>query len=270
MTIPLDIPIASLESPSFTSVSGPNLEEGSYVSRHTLNPRDQAILTSLSNFRFMTTKQIESLHFNSLSSARISRKVLERLTANHLIRRLNRRIGGLHAGSSSYIYALTPKGANLISAKPNYSFEPSTLFLDHTLLIMDTYIQVAELFDLKILDFETEPNCWRVIKPGLMLKPDLWLKLGSNKEELHWFVELDRSTEHKTAIKTKLELYYQYFLTGQEQDKADLFPRVLWLVPNNARKSWLEALIRPYEAQIPGLFVASTFANSMLALRSGR
>ncbi len=51
----------------------------------------------------------------AVSAARIARRVLARLTELGVLARLERRIGGLRAGSSGYVYYLGPAGQRLVA-----------------------------------------------------------------------------------------------------------------------------------------------------------
>src|SRR5438874_12589319 len=86
-----------------------------------LSERDLQVLRSIRQHRFLTARQIEILHFadhaTPLAAARVSRRVLARLTNEGLLVRLARRVGGIRAGSASYVYALGPAGSRLIDER---------------------------------------------------------------------------------------------------------------------------------------------------------
>ena len=73
-----------------------------------LSARDRAIIGQVAKLRLMSARQIESLHFTDadheshLAAARACRRVLERMVQHRLLTRLDRRVGGLRAGSASY------------------------------------------------------------------------------------------------------------------------------------------------------------------------
>ena len=78
-----------------------------------LSDRDKAILADLERTRVLTGAQLQRLHFDPInhnSRARDRRRVLQRLTELDLVATLNRRIGGIRAGSAGHIYTLTPAG----------------------------------------------------------------------------------------------------------------------------------------------------------------
>ena len=54
------------------------------------------------------------------------------------------------------------------------------------------------------------------------------------------FIEVDCGTEHAPALLRKADLYQRHFQSGREQAEHDVFPLVLWLVPDAARAAQLE------------------------------
>jgi hypothetical protein len=84
-------------------------EQGLASLRRELSARDLAIIGYVGQLRLMSAGQIEALsfpgeaHASGLSARRIARRVLERLTRDRLLVRLERRIGGVSAGSAGYI-----------------------------------------------------------------------------------------------------------------------------------------------------------------------
>jgi len=86
--------------------------------RTMLSERDLAIVASVDQYRYLSGGQINRLHFHSHASeftaARTARSVLNRLVAGRLLRRTERRIGGIRGGSSSYVYGIGPVGHRLM------------------------------------------------------------------------------------------------------------------------------------------------------------
>src|SRR5919197_6204346 len=113
-----------------------------------LSERDLEVIRSIAEHRFLTTRQIEALHFadhaTELAGARVCRRVLARLTDERLLARLQRRVGGVRAGSASFVYALGPAGGRLIDGQRRRVIEPSTTFLTHTLAVAQTHVELAQ------------------------------------------------------------------------------------------------------------------------------
>jgi hypothetical protein len=93
---------------------------------------------------------------------------------------------------------------------------------------------------------QAEPACWRPYTGWYgdrrILKPDLSLTLGLGKWRLHWFVEIDRATEHRPALARKLAAYETAWRGGGEQYRRGVFPGVCWVVPDKARAAVVEEM----------------------------
>lgn len=239
--------------------------------RQSLSGRDVAVLEMVKTLRLVGARQVERVHFGDgslspLSQARTARRVLERLTNLQLLKRLDRRIGGVRAGSASYIYALGRLGERLLGTDDSRrrSFEPSAYFANHTLAIAEIFVEVVEAQrrgSLELIDIGTEPLNWRsftsnVGAPGT-LKPDLYLSLGVDEYEHLWFVEVDLATEHRPALRRKAEVYLAYLDSGQEQQHSGVFPRVVWSAPNEPAAERIRSALHGLPGP-PELFVVTT------------
>lgn len=220
-----------------------------------LSNRDKAILYLIQQLRYLTTSQIQRLYFRNSSShsaaLRAADRALVKLRDYHLIVSLKRRIGGVRAGSGSYVWNLSPSGVRLLGlmnnkenvTKRQRSFEPSPRFLEHTLAVAEIFVQLNLIQDqhkdLKIQKIAPEPDCWRtyvgINSTATYLKPDLYLVTISGEYEDHWFIEIDLDTESPSRVIRKCRQYYRYYLSGNEQHMAGVFPLVIWIVPSEAR-----------------------------------
>ena len=222
--------------------------------RRELTERDKEILNALQACRYLTGKQIIRLFFSEGAEPQIadysaSYRCLKRLKSHSLIRALNRRIGGVRAGSGSYVWSLTPPGFRLLnlgkSAHRQYR-EPSFAFLEHTLLISEAWLQLREICarnSMTLADVHFEPDCWRWYRGRLgktaVLKPDMYAVTQMGDYEDHWFIEIDRDTETVALVIDKCERYIHYLRTGAEQKQSGVFPYVVWIVPDAKRKDSL-------------------------------
>lgn len=68
------------------------------------------------------------------------------------------------------------------------------------------------------------------------LKPDAFARLTVGDFEDSYFFEADNATEHLGRIVAKCKQYIAYFNTGIEQREKEIFPLVVWLVPDEKRK----------------------------------
>jgi hypothetical protein len=218
-----------------------------------MSDRDQQIVLTVYQLRLVSARQLERLYFPGAEShpslARSARRVLARLSSERLLGRLERRIGGVRAGSAGHIYSLGPAGKRLVAywagdgMGPVRSFyEPGTAFVRHTLAVSEIYVQLCEaerLSRCEVLAFQSEPACWRqyVAIGGLaaILKPDAFVRLGAGDFEERAFLEVDCGTEGRGALVRKCTRYFDYFRSGREQAQSGAFPRVVWITTARTR-----------------------------------
>jgi hypothetical protein len=250
-----------------------------------LSKRDLAILESLRVHRVLTTVLIRRLHFpisgepgtgdgkghaTEMAAAVAAIRVLTRLESRRLIARLQRRIGGVRAGSSGIVWQLGATGERLLrawhgeTARRRYS-EPSPAFIAHTLAVADLAIRLYELARQRVIELlrlEAEPECWRTYLSAhgarAWLKPDLFAVTAGGDYEHHIFIEADNATEHGPVIVRKALAYQQYARSGIHQQEHGLFPEVVWVVPDAKRKTSIEAVLAS-EPRLRDLVAAHVF-----------
>jgi len=231
-----------------------------------LSDRDRQVIHAVASHRFLTGRQLQRLNFydhgSTETGARVCRRVLARLTAEGVLRRLNRRVGGIRAGSASYVYALAPVGRRLAGqTMPRQVREPSETFLDHTLAIGDTHVALLEASRLgafELVAVEVEPACWRRFTgaggESQTLRPDLFVISARDETEYCWFIEIDCGTEYKPTLVRKCRAHENYWRSGLEQQRIGTFPLVLWVTPDERRARELERAIRSARALKQELF----------------
>lgn len=250
-----------------------------------LSERDRAILLVAVELRLVSTRQIERRlftvprdHVTALSAARSCRRTLERLVRDRMLVRSERRIGGVRAGSAAFVYAIGPVGERVLgTVVPRRRFrEPSPMFLAHTLAASELYVQLHEAADgdrFKLISLEAEPRCWRSstgLGGRLLLKPDLFVVLATGEYEYRWFVEVDLGTEHTPALLRKCQAYETYYQSGVEQAEHGVFPRVLWVTPDEERAEHIRRVIERDSHLTPALFVATSEKQAVYTLAGGR
>jgi hypothetical protein len=114
--------------------------------------------------------------------------------------------------------------------------------------------------DLELIQLQTEPMCWRGFLGGLLaarmvLKPDLFVRVGAGAFEDRYFVEVDLATEHPSTLLSKAKRYVAYYRSGEEQRRHDVFPRVVWLVPDRARAEQIQDVLGQLPDAARRLFV---------------
>ena len=251
-----------------------------------LSARDRAVIETLDLLRVCCTRQIERLHFirgTDLANARMCRKTLKRLVSLGVISRLERRVGGVRAGSSGFVYALDTAGQRLASAsgpaggrRLRRPWTPGQAFLRHQLDVSKLYVRLQETErtgKLELLEFWAEPLCWRrftgIGGVRTVLKPDAFVRVGAGEFEHLAFIEVDRATESASTIARKLAVYRRYFQTGREQDRFGTFPRVVFLVPSEERKAVIVDVFAGQPAGNWELFRVALFDDAVTALTEG-
>lgn len=247
--------------------------------REEMSERDLGVLRTVHDFRIVSGDQLRRIYFpGGDADARASRRALERLTRLQAVHRLERRIGGIRAGSAGFLYVIAPIGERLVSSvRPRRRLaEPSAAFVAHTVAVAELFVAVTErirtIDDADILDVQTEPSCWREfggIDGWHHLRPDLYLSIGIDELEHRWFVEIDRETEHLPAVLRKSTTYDRYYRTGLEQERHGNFPRVLWATITEQR---VDAIARALAASTltTALFRIATADEAIDVLSGGR
>ena len=240
-----------------------------------LTNREIEILTLLTVAKWMTTDQIRRQFFskipNELSAKRAASRTLKKLEEAKLIAKLPRRIGGYvkenYGGSAPSVWRLTERGYKLLRLK-HTGWSPSRkhriagkpLFLEHDLGISETATQFRELEkaqEITQLEISWEPTCWRSFMNAgepVTLKPDLYVRFVNGGYEESYFLEIDRATEPMQRIFEKCQSYVSYFNTGIEEKTTGLTPYIVWLVPDEKRRTEMEKLFREKMPEASVLF----------------
>jgi hypothetical protein len=220
-----------------------------------LAPRERAIIDTLDRLRVATTEQLRRIDFADLtprSAARQAPKVLMALAERQIVTKLERQVGGIRAGSRAAVWSLDLAGQRLASAcgpaggRSRRPWTPSLAFLSHRLAVSSAYTSLVERCRsgaANLLDFDTEPLSWRRFASPYggtqFLKPDAFARVGIGDFERGAFIEIDRATESRSALTGKLRTYRLYWEMGREQGRRGYFPRVVFAVPDNDRKTVL-------------------------------
>lgn len=244
-----------------------------------LSERDWLILRSIDEYRYLLTRQLARLHFGLAAETktipRTANLALGRLRDLGLVRDLDRRIGGVRAGSSGKVWQLTETAKRLIAWKDNQpngprvrATEPGMTFLEHALAVAEVVLDLKDAAvrrDVTISRIELEPAAWRpyLDRSGatVRLKPDVAIVTRTNGYEDAWFLEVDRETEPPNRIVRKCLQYQNYRHTGHEQALSGIFPAVVWVVPSMRRRDQLRTRLRDEPRVDNRLFTVITPAS---------
>jgi len=215
-----------------------------------LPDRHTTVLRHLSRARVLTGQHLDRLLEPDPGTAartaeRARQRAMARLTDLGLVDTLDRRIGGVRAGSAGHVHVLTTAGHTLVALlhgrKPprrvRHSRRPGPMFLAHALDIAEIYVQLVEYSrsggGFTVAVFVTEPDSWWQ-QHGVRLRPDAYAVLGTAGYRDCWWLEVDRATESVPRLRDKLRVYLDHFTTGGlGPDGAP--PRVLITVPDSRR-----------------------------------
>lgn len=243
--------------------------------RSDVTGRDLDLLRFVFEVGVADARQLERVAFppgtgTALSAARRARRSLARLTDERLLVRLDRRVGGVRAGSSGYLYQLATAGRQALGVPGRVRFEPGSRFVDHALAAAEVHVQLIEaqragqIAELSV-GHEGEALRRFVTASGIeRLRPDLLVEVTTpDGWELRWFVEIDRGTEHLSTVLRKCQVYERYWRSGREADHHDVFPRVLWSVPDARRAKAIKAAIGDSRLLTSDLYRVATAAETL-------
>jgi Replication-relaxation len=245
--------------------------------------RERAAISVLLEMRFLSTRQVERWVFDGstpLARARASRRSIAKLVELGIIRHLERRIGGVRAGSAGHINVLTPLGLRLAAFYGWITFEqarrtrePGGQFVRHYLAVAEAHLRVVEAQardELEVLERQAEPAAWREFTgpsgARAMLKPDAFFALGFGSEGAHWFLEVDRATVGGATLDRKLSTYVDYWNSAREVLGGGVSLKVLWLAPDTHRLDQLQQAFRRTPAETRDLFRGALFDDLMPVL----
>ena len=244
---------------------------------------DHRLLSLLRTHRYATTRQLSDISrlATAYASARSALRQTTRRLNRHrhlgLVDHLERRIGGVRAGSTGYIWHLREPGHRLAAPERttrHRTTAPSHASLAHTLVITEARLVIERAAHdtgghLSLL--RTEPDCWRHwLLPGggkRWLKPDLEaITTTAANEEDHWLCEIDLNTENPARLLTKCHDYQDHLNTDTEQASTGYYPQVIWIMNSLRRAARLAEQIAADQYLTPGLFKIITSAEELARL----
>jgi len=241
-----------------------------------MNARQRLLLDTVRLLRLVSAAQLLRLHYSgSASDRRLARSDLAWMAESQLLCRLDRRIGGVRAGSSGYVYALGVAGERVSHperSRHRSPRQPGQQFVAHTLAVSELYVglRAAEGVVVELAQFEAEPTCWRSFAgPGgsrSVLKPDAYLLLVGAGSEYHWFAEVDCATENPARIRDKARVYVDYWQSGREQARRGVFPRTVFVVPDEHRRQVVVRALGELPAERWRLFAVAVAGDVAMQL----
>lgn len=244
--------------------------------------RDRKILLDLARVRVLSGNQLTRLHFSSLSSdsqQRRRRRIMGRLTRLGFVTTLERRVGGVRAGSAGLVYVLGLTGQRALpfltagaglepDGRARRPWTPGALFLGHALAVSELYVQLVEAERsglLTLADYRSEPAAWFPSGMGGLMKPDAYALLRLGSVEDSWAIEVDQATESLPTLRRKLLAYVDFAHAGQVGPDG-VTPRVLVTVPHEQRLAGVQRVIAELPEPAPRLFRVALFERAVIEL----
>jgi Replication-relaxation len=249
-----------------------------------MGDRDWLVVAELQRLRMATGAQLQRLCFTDLTGThadRSRRRVLSRLVGLGVLTTLDRRIGGVRAGSNGLVFVLDVLGLHLArlrgadagttgNGRLRHPGTPTERFLHHNLAVSELYVGLVELArttaELSLLRFDAEPACWWQASTGDWIKPDAVLVLASAEVSDTWAVEVDQATESLPTVRRACERYLELFEQG-EAGPAGPLPRVLFCVPDDRRLAAVSNLIGDLPVPAGELIHSTTQESAVSYLR---
>jgi Replication-relaxation len=178
------------------------------------------------------------------------------------------------------VYGLDVAGQRLVDLnrgrRPRRPRPVGRAHLDHSLAITQVFVDLTaaeRARQLAVVQFVGGSAAWRSFHgPGgarVILKPDAYVVVRIGGYEDHWFLEVDLGTEHLPALARRQAVYLGYWQSGIEQAKHEVFPRVLWLVPDQHRADSVAGVIARQPADVRSLFAVSLHAEAVTRMLQG-
>lgn len=203
------------------------------------------ILATVRRFKMASASQLRVLHYQG------TERGIQVRSSYHLNRLYElgklRRMWGIHqTRPAQYVYF--PPGT---TGKPN----------DHRLDVLELYVRIFKL----VGEVPYDPAPYGHKKLGhISLEPDASLDMGGKRK---FFIEIDEDQEHKPELRRKMRHYISAFEAWDGKRDGEVFPVVVWVVPNEARARDMWDCIR--EQTIPQLFTVMLFDEAPARLAKG-
>ncbi len=249
--------------------------------RRQLTERERDLVAAVGRFRVVSGRQLQEVFFANgtpVGTRRRTQAALKRLVDDSYLQRLERRVGGVRAGSAAYCYCLGPNGRRLLnpSRRGQRASEPGLTFVRHHLAVAGIWTELVKserTNELKVIDLQAEPACWRTVPHfggSEWLKPDLFVSLGVGDFEWRWFIEADLGTVSGLRVERTCRRYAAYYRSGIEQDEHGVFPSVAWLSDTMKRVDRLRAIVEGLPKEDQRLFHVGQLGDAPRILSGGR
>jgi hypothetical protein len=216
---------------------------------------DIALLKSISDFRFMNTKQIAALHHRGLRN--LQRRLADLFHEKYLERPRWQKTSNLTTGDM--VYSLGEQGVEFLFGDQNeerkeklrqvkYDHETTFPHISHQLMISEfraTLTLALETFSIKatLSRWEQGRNLKNLLAPRggkPELEPDAFFSIDTEKGRLNFFLEADRGSEGSLKFLDKMKTYWKWHETKFCEKTLGIARfRVLTITPDATREKLL-------------------------------
>ncbi len=245
-----------------------------------LTDLDREVLQLVARLRIVSGDQLRRALWwqgPKANAERRSRRALRRLATWRVVERVpGRTVGGVRAGSAGFLYRVGSVGGRLLARDGQQLRRlaaPGSRYVAHTLAIAELVVGLGEAERagrLEVLGIETEPICWRrftgPMGARLVLKPDLFVRIGVGSLEDRWLIEVDMASESPATIARKGRTYLAHYRSGVEQARHGVYPRVLWSVPDARRAEVVTRALSGLPSEAWRLFSVCTHSEVVARL----
>lgn len=179
-----------------------------------LTPRDHLLFSALSQYRFLSTKQIEEKLFSALERTTVMRR-LRKLESQKYIRRIGRLPGGMHVWGNQNAWSLA-LGYLPSPGRVNLHTLPHDVLMNDVRTVFEEIGAVKEWFDTRHIEMDSLPGDLsrdfkstrrnsgpyidRVIPDGLFVGP-------FGKETKNYAIELELNRKSRPRYEDLLDRY---------------------------------------------------------------
>ena len=222
---------------------------------------DYEVLKMLRRFHFMRTDQIKRIFMSwkecsERGKLSATTRLLHRLEKHKLIYHLPRRNRPMRGGTYGLVWHLTENGVRILRLREGTTgqrfrpHEPTDKFLTHTLAVVETFVVYVETVrahkNMEPIAFEVEREAMREFKidgKKTSIRPDMFICVKIDGPRYFMYIEVDLGTEGAAEIAAKCKRYIDYHRIGKAKEEHGVFPLVLWVVPDEARKEWIRKTV---------------------------
>ena len=256
--------------------------------------RQLQVLRLLYTHRLLTAMQVQALAFETVTR-RTCEICLQRLHRKGWVVRAEPLHGGAGGGRSGYVYGLSVRGADVISALAGITSAdiptvagPETLearYVNHQLAVNSCLLAVRQACrahpGASLREWTADPHArvrYQVGRSWRTVHPDASAEIEVDGRRRWIYLEVDRGTAELRRYGLKLRRYAHFYLSGSWRREYERFPEIRIVTAHRPRVRRMLAEVEEavlsfsrteHDALVANLVVAVTWEPAFLADPSG-